>query len=114
MQLVVRDLMACLIVLQMLLVSFAGAVTRDGLHVETVHELAVDHHHDDAFLSHFDHDDESGLHVHVADNVQSLALVAENVSSAGFHGRDAQLSLRADQPRAVFLEGLLRPPQLLL
>lgn len=95
-------------------IAGAGATAHDDLHVATVHQLAVDHHHHDDFSSHFDHDDGSGAHVHVVDSFQSFGLAHEQPSAWNLVGSQKQPGLSIAKPPVVFLEGLLRPPQMLL
>ncbi|MGA0038045.1 MAG: hypothetical protein ACO3TI_07215 [Aquiluna sp.] len=101
---------------QVLFVSVAGAnaTTYDDLHVATAHQLALDHHHHDEFSSHFDHDDGVGSHTHVVDNSQSYGLVEEGSNNFGVFGGQTQPTLVIARPPAIFLEGLLRPPQTLI
>lgn len=101
---------------QVLFVSVAGAgvAANDDLHVATAHQLALDHHHHDDFSSHVDHDDGSGTHVHVVDTFQSFGLVQENTADLKPFGSQTQQVLSLVCPSDIFLEGLLRPPQLLL
>ncbi|MEN9794428.1 MAG: hypothetical protein RJA17_968 [Pseudomonadota bacterium] len=101
---------------QVIFVSVAGAgvAAHDDLHVATAHQLALDHHHHDDFSSHFDHDDGAGAHVHAVDSFQSFGLVQENTSGLQPFGGQKQLALLSARPSDIFLEGLLRPPQLLL
>ena len=111
-----RFLAFCLLYLQLLFVSVAGAVvaTHDDLHVATVHQLALEHHHHDDFSSHFDHDDGSNSHVHAVDSFLSVGLVAQNPSAFDLLGGQKQPVLLISRPSDIFLEGLLRPPQILL
>ena len=101
---------------QMLFASVAGAgvAARDDLHVATAHQLALDHHHHDDFSSHFDHDDGAGVHVHAVDSFQSFGMVQENTSNLKLFGSQTQQVLSFVCPPDIFLEGPLRPPQLLL
>ena len=101
---------------QVLFVSVAGANTAsyDDLHVATVHQLALDHHHHDEFSSHFDHDDEAGSHTHVVDSFQPFGLVDGGSSDFRVIGGQTQPTLAIARPPAIFLEGLLRPPQTLI
>jgi hypothetical protein len=102
--------------LQVLFVSVAGAgvAAHGDLHVATAHQLALDHHHHDDFSSHFDHDDGAGAHVHVVDSFQSFGLVQENTSNLKLFGGHKQPVLLIARPPEIFIEGLLRPPQMLL
>jgi hypothetical protein len=101
---------------QVLLVSVTGAsaAAYDDLHLATAHQLALDHHHHDEFSSHFDHDDGVGSHTHVVDSFQSFGLIQEGSSDFRVIGGQKQPSLAIARPPAIFLEGLLRPPQTLL
>jgi len=82
--------------------------------VATAHQLALDHHHHDDFSAHFDHEDGAGTHVHVVDTFQSFGMVQENTSNLKPFGSQTQQALSLVCPPYIFLEGLLRPPQLLL
>lgn len=84
-------------------IAGAGATAHDDLHVATVHQLAVDHHH---------HDDGSGAHVHVVDSFQSFGLAHEQPSAWNLVGSQKQPGLSIAKLPVVFLEGLLRPPQM--
>ena len=101
---------------QVLFVSVAGAnaATYDDLHAATAHQLALDHHHHDEFSSHFDHDDGAEAHTHVVDSFQSFGLIHEGSSDFGMFSGQTQPTLAIARPPAIFLEGLLRPPQTLL
>ncbi|MGA0004679.1 MAG: hypothetical protein ACO3GJ_06790 [Burkholderiaceae bacterium] len=101
---------------QVLLVSVTGvsAAAYDDLHVATAHQLALDHHHHDEFSSHFDRDDGAGSHTHVVDSFQSYGMVEEGSGDFGIFGGQTQPNLAIARPPAIFLEGLLRPPQTLL
>ena len=101
---------------QVLFVSVAGAgvAAYDDLHVATAHQLALDHHHHDDFSSHFDHDDGAGTHAHTVDSFQSFGLVQENRSDLKPFGGQKQPVLLIARPPDIVLEGLLRPPQMLL
>ena len=101
---------------QILFVSVAGAglAAHDDLHVATAHQVALDHHHHDDFSAHFDHDDGAGTHTHAIDSFQSVGMVQENTSNLKPFGSQTQQVLSLVRPPDIFLEGLLRPPQLLL
>lgn len=101
---------------QVLFLSVAGAsvAAQDDLHVATAHQLALDHHHHDDFSAHFDHEDGAGTHVHVVDTFQSFGMVQENTSNLKPFGSQTQQALSLVCPPDIFLEGLLRPPQLRL
>ena len=101
---------------QVLFVSVAGAgvAAHDDLHVATAHQLALDHHHHDDFSSHFDHDDGAGAHVHVNDTFQPVGLIQEDTVDLNPFGSQTQHVLSFVRPPDIFLEGPLRPPQLLL
>ena len=101
---------------QVLFVSVVGigVATHDDLHVATAHQLAMDHHHHDDFSSHFDHDDGADAHVHVVDSFQPFGFIQENTSDLKLFGSQTQQVLQLVCPPDIFLEGLLRPPQLLL
>jgi hypothetical protein len=101
---------------QVLFVSVVGigVAAHDDLHVATAHQLALDHHHHDDFSSHFDHDDGSGTHIHVADTFQPVGLIQEDTVDLSPFGRQTQHVLSFVRPPDIFLEGPLRPPQLLL
>ena len=101
---------------QVLFVSVAGAsvAAQDDLHVATAHQLALDHHHHDDFSAHFDHEDGAGTHVHVVDTFQSFGMIQENTADLKPFGRQTEQVLSLVCPPDIFLEGLLRPPQLLL
>lgn len=92
----------------------AGAAVSDDLHIATAHQLALDHHHHDDFSSHFDHDDGVAAHVHVVDTYQSFGLVQEDSQDWNFLVSRKQPSSMVVRPPDVFLEGFLRPPQLIL
>lgn len=99
--------------LQMLFGSVAatGLSVHDDLHVATVHQLALDHHHHDNFSSHFDHDDGAGTHAHAVDSFQSFGLIQETTSDLKPVGGQKQPVLLMVRPPDIFLEGLLRPPK---
>jgi hypothetical protein len=101
---------------QVLFVSVVGigVAAQDDLHVATAHQLALDHHHHDDFSSHFDHDDGAGAHVHVVDSFQPFGLIQENTADLKPFGSQTRQFLSLVCPPDIFLEGLLRPPQLLL
>ncbi len=101
---------------QMLFGSAAGAnaAAYDDLHVATAHQLALDHHHHDEFSSHFDHDNGADSHTHVVDSFQSFGLIQEGSSDFRVISGQTQPTLAIARPPAIFLEGLLRPPQTLL
>jgi hypothetical protein len=102
--------------LQILFLSVAGAgiSTSDDLHVATSHDLAVDHHHHDAFSLHFDHEDGNKPHVHATDSLQSIALAPLTLALIHFTKAEVKSRLSVDPPADIFPDGLLRPPQLIL
>ena len=92
----------------------SNVAANDELHVSIAHQVAIDHHHHDEFSPHFDHDDVAGSHTHVVDSSQSFGLIQEGSSDFGVIGGQTRLTLAIARPPAIFLEGLLRPPQTLL
>ncbi len=101
----------------MLVVSISSsgvAAAYDQLHVATVHQVAIDHHHHDDFSSHVDQDDSTGAHIHVVDSFQPFGLIQENSSDVKLFGCQTQSNLLIARPPEIFLEGLLRPPQTIL
>jgi hypothetical protein len=105
-----------LVCLQMLFVSVAGAgiSASNDLHVATSHEQVINHHHHDAFSSHSDHSDSSEVHHHTGDSLQSIALVPEMLDPIHITDSEARQRLSLDPPLDIFLDGLLRPPQMIL
>ena len=95
-------------------VTGLGMAASDDLHIATAHQLALDHHHHDDFSSHFDHDDGVGAHVHVVDSYQSFGLIQESSNDLNFLGSRKQPRSMVVRPPDVFLEGFLRPPQMIL
>lgn len=87
------------------------AVTAD-VHETFSHHQEVDHHHDDAFVTHSEHGggDET-LHEHSADNLQQSALVADSEASHTITLVVSQAAFNPPESPAVFLDGLLRPPR---
>ncbi|MEY3952597.1 MAG: hypothetical protein RL320_1399 [Pseudomonadota bacterium] len=95
-------------------VTWVSASAHDELHVAMAHQLAQEQHHHDDFSSDFDHGDESVTHVHVTDTFQSFGMVQESTADLKPVGSQTQPVLSLVCPPDIFLEGLLRPPQLLL
>jgi hypothetical protein len=104
----------CCLLVVFVSVAGLGVAAHDDLHVATAHQLALDHHHHDDFSSHFDHDDGVGAHAHVVDNFQSFGLAQEHSSDWNLFGSQKQPVLSLARPPDIFLEGLLRPPQMFL
>jgi hypothetical protein len=105
-----------LVCLQLVIGSAAGlgVSAHNTLHVATAHELMLDHHHHDDFAVHVGHDDAAGTHAHSGDSFQSVGLLdGEGAKLNGFASHKQPVLLIA-QPPDIFLEGLLRPPQILL
>ena len=111
-----RNLVIWLLCLQVLFGSIAGTgiSTQDDLHVATAHQAAVDHHHHNDFSSHFDHDDGPGTHVHAVDSFQSVGLIQDDAARLRLVGSQGKPVVLSSRPPDIFLEGLLRPPQILL
>lgn len=81
-------------------------MTHDGFHLATAHQLAVDHHHHDAFRSHFEHEDRVGSNLHLSDNFQAIGLPLESPSAVMPLNGGKQQGTAVASPIEVFLEGL--------
>jgi hypothetical protein len=89
------------------LINFA-----DNLHVMTTHQVAIDHHHHDAYSLHLDHDDVSMAHHHAGDATQNIAVLSDNHLYPTLLKVIRVRAALFDQPQSVFIEAPFRPPQL--
>jgi hypothetical protein len=78
------------------------------------HDQSIDHHHHDAFATHFDHGSSDASHQHVSDSFQSMALVSGSDSDSASATSDLRPSLGLKEPPSVFIDGWLRPPRSLV
>jgi hypothetical protein len=89
------------------LINFA-----DNLHVMTTHQVAIDHHHHDAYSLHLDHDDVNMVHQHAVDYVQNIAVLCDNNLSVPLLKVSRVHLARFEQPASALIETPFRPPQL--
>lgn len=83
------------------------------VHLAFSHDQSVDHHHHDAFATHFDHSGGDVAHQHVSDNFQSSALVSNSAVLSATAVVESRVTFNPQAPPSVFLDGLLRPPRTL-
>jgi hypothetical protein len=72
------------------------------------------HHHDGSFATHFDHANGETAHQHVTDGFQAFALLAEVDSLSNISSSSVLIAFNSIQPLTIFLDGLLRPPRVLV
>lgn len=87
------------------------ATVKTDIHIISSHHVVVDHHHHNLFESHSNHDGSSSPHIHLADSLQTNALVSDKQQWAYALATVSPPGHKAQLPPDVFLEGLLRPPQ---
>lgn len=84
------------------------------VHQAFSHDQSIDHHHHDAFETHFDHSGGDLAHQHVFDNFQSSALVSNSAVFSATVVVESRVTFNPQEPPSVFLDGLLRPPRRLV
>ena len=89
------------------LINFA-----DNLHVMTTHQVAIDHHHHDAYSLHLDRGDINVVHQHAVDYIQNIAVLCDNNLSTPLLKVSRVQLPRFEQPTSAFVETPFRPPQL--
>jgi hypothetical protein len=94
-----------------LLTPFAVNAQAEQLTHMTVHQQEVDHHHHDDASLHLSSDGDASFHAHVDHGFQSAGLYTPSVAVAFVPHSSAVPAARFNEPQAVFLDGLLRPPR---
>ncbi|MCM0035122.1 MAG: hypothetical protein NBV66_04970 [Burkholderiaceae bacterium] len=87
------------------------SVAANEIHQVLSHNEAIDHHHHDAFTTHFDHETADSTHQHFTDSFQSPALLASRGLLSAFPTASPPTAFNPIEPPAVFIDGLLRPPR---
>ena len=110
----IRTIFSLLLCLNIFAVSLYGNLINfaDNLHVMTTHQVAIDHHHHDAYSLHLDHDDVSMAHHHAGDATQNIAVLSDNHLYPTLLKVIRVRAALFDQPPSVFIEAPFRPPQL--
>ena len=107
---VVALLLSCQLTLVAAFESFS--VAANEIHQVLSHDEAIDHHHHDAFTTHFDHEATGSSHQHFTDTFQSPALLTSRGLLSAFPTASTPIAFNPLEPPAVFLDGWLRPPRL--
>ena len=110
----IRAIFSLLLCLNLFAISLFGSLINfaDNLHVMTTHQIAIDHHHHDAYSLHLDHDDLNMVHQHAVDYVQHIALLYDDSLSTPLLKVSRVHSPQIEQPASALIEGPFRPPQL--
>ncbi len=109
-----RAIFSLLLCLNLFAISLYGNLNSfaENLHVMTTHQVAIDHHHHDAYSLHLDHDDVNMVHQHAVDYVQNIAVLCDNNLSAPLLKVSRVHLPRIEQPASALIEVPFRPPQL--
>ncbi|MFY9136458.1 hypothetical protein [Zwartia sp.] len=108
----VAILLSCQLSLATAFESFNYA--SNEVHQAFSHDQSIDHHHHDAFATHFDHGGGDAAHQHVTDHFQSSALVPDSDALPPTSIVELLIAFNPQEPPSVFLDGLLRPPRKLV
>ena len=110
----IRTIFSLLLCLNIFAVSLYGNLINfaDNLHVMTAHQVAINHHHHDAYSLHLDHDDVSMAHHHAGDTTQNIAVLSDNHLYPTLLKVIRVRAVLFDQPSSAFIEAPFRPPQL--
>jgi len=111
---ITRAIFSLFLCLNIFAVSLHGNLINfaDKLHVMTSHQIAIDHHHHDAYSLHLDHDDLNMVHQHAVDYFQHIALLYDDSLSTPLLKVSRVHLPRIEQPASALIEVPFRPPQL--
>lgn len=111
---ITRAIFSLFLCLNIFAVSLHGNLINfaDKLHVMTSHQIAIDHHHHDAYSLHLDHDDVNTVHQHAGDNTQNIAVLSDDHLYPTLLKVIRVRGALFDQPPSAFIKAPFRPPQL--
>jgi len=108
---------ALLMILQLAFIAVVGNVidTVNGIHEVPTNsaEPSTSHHHHLTVI-HFDHELSEFSHQHSSDNLQPIGLALTHSDINLPNNKSSFLAVDATDVHDIYLEGLLRPPRLLL
>lgn len=108
----VAILLSCQLSLAAAFESFNYA--SNEVHQVFSHDQSIDHHHHDSFATHFEHSGGDAAHQHITDHFQFSALVSDSEVIPPLSIVESLIAFNPQEPPSVFLDGLLRPPRVLV